>query len=111
LALLTPETPGSITSRVVNDYKNAYEPMGQALMLEIFDMHQTQQDLLPKLGYKLWAINVDYQPTNEGPLKRFCKNGYEVLHMKGTSHFPMIENPMELNKNLELVVHEIKERQ
>ena len=107
MALLTPQTPAEITNRVVKDFRNAYEPMGQAVTPEIFDMYKIQKDLLPKLKYKFYLINVDYIPTSEEPLKQYCKNGYEVLHIKGTSHFPMLETPQELNKKLEQVINEI----
>jgi hypothetical protein len=51
---------------------------------------------------KLYLINVDYMPTNEAPLKKFAAEGYEVKHMKGTCHFPMLENPKELNEKLHI---------
>ncbi|MEJ1238373.1 alpha/beta hydrolase [Chryseolinea sp. T2] len=107
MALLTPETPVEIANRAIKDFRNAYEPMGQAVTPEIFSMYQVQKDLLPKLPFKLYLVNVDYQPTNETPLKEFCKNGYEVLHLRGTSHFPMIERPAELNKQLMHAVNAI----
>jgi sigma-B regulation protein RsbQ len=100
MALLTPATPVQVADRVIKDFRNAYEPMGKAVMAEIFNMYQIHTKLLPKLKYKLHLINVDYQPTNEEPLKKLCKRGYEVLHIKGTSHFPMIEQPADLNEKL-----------
>jgi len=107
MALLTAKTPAAIVSRVVKDYRNAYETMGQQVTPEIFEIYKTQQNLLPKLQTKLYLINVDYMPTNEEPLKQYCANGYEVLHMNGTCHFPMLENPKELNKKIEQVTNEI----
>lgn len=107
LVLLTPETSAEITNRIVSDYRNAYEPMGQVIMPEVFEMYKTQRALLPKLKHKLYLINVDYMPTNEQPLKQYCPNGYEVIHMPGTCHFPMLENPQTLNKHLARIVDEI----
>jgi pimeloyl-ACP methyl ester carboxylesterase len=46
-------------------------------------------------------------PTNEAPLKQYAGSGYEVLHMKGSCHFPMLENPKELNKLLEQTIKKI----
>lgn len=109
MALITPQTPASVTNRVVADYRNAYEPMGQQLMPEVFDMYRMQQKLLPELQYKLYLINVDYMPTNEELLKKYCVHGYELLYLNGTSHFPMIETPQELNKKLEQVIGKILE--
>ena len=82
MALLTPKTPTAIANRVVKAFRDAYEPMGQDVTPEIFEMFKIQQDLLPKLKSKLYLINVDYMPTNEQLLKEYCKNGYELLHIK-----------------------------
>jgi sigma-B regulation protein RsbQ len=107
MALLTPKTSNEITNRVIKDFRNAYKPMGQVVTPEIFGMYKIQQDLLPKLKLKLYLINVDYMPTNEQPLKQNCTNGYEVFHINGTCHFPMLETPDELNSELEKAIHEI----
>ena len=107
MALLTPQTPAAIVNRVVKDFRNAYEPMGRQVTPELFEMYKTQQDLLPKLKLKLYLVNVDYIPTNEEPLKQYCTNGYEVLHLNGTCHFPMLETPGELNTKLEQAVNGI----
>jgi pimeloyl-ACP methyl ester carboxylesterase len=108
MALLTPKTPEKIVYRVVKDFREAYEPMGQQVTPEIFKMYKIQQDLLPKLKPKLYLINVDYIPTNEQPLKQYCANGYKLLHINGTCHFPMLETPQELNKDIEQVINEIR---
>jgi sigma-B regulation protein RsbQ len=99
--LLTKETPAAVDERVISDYRHAYKPMGLKIMPEVFKMYETEKRLLPALTYKLYIINVDYMPINEVPLRQYAKNGYEVFHMKGTSHFPMIESPQKLNKILE----------
>jgi sigma-B regulation protein RsbQ len=108
MSLLTKETPIEITNRVVKDYRNAYQPMGKEITSEIFNLlFKTEKQLLPQLKFKLFLINVDYQPTNEEPLKRYTRNGYEVLHLKGTCHYPMLENPEELNKLLQQTIQKI----
>lgn len=106
-ALLTPKTPKEIADRVENDFRNAYPPMSKEAMSEIFDMYKTEKRLLPQFKLKLHLINVDYTPTNEKPLKRYSGNGYELMHMKGTCHYPMLENPGELNRLLRLTIEEI----
>lgn len=103
-ALLTPKTPAEITDHVIKDYRNAFEPMGMATMPQIFDIYKVQKELLPKLKFKLHLVNVDYIPTNEELLKKYVPAGYDVLYMKGTCHFPMLENPAELNRLLQQVI-------
>jgi sigma-B regulation protein RsbQ len=107
MALVTPQTPQEIINRVINDYRNAYEPMGKETMPQIFEVYSTEQKLLPRLTFKLYLVNVDYMPTNEEPLKQYAKNGYEVLGIKGTCHYPMLENPDALNKSLQQVIQQI----
>ena len=108
MALLTKETPIEITNRVVKDYRNAYQPMGKEITSEIFNLlFETEKKLLPQLKFKLFLINVNYQPTNEEPLKKYAGSGYEVLHLKGTCHYPMLENPEELNKLLQQAIQKI----
>jgi pimeloyl-ACP methyl ester carboxylesterase len=107
MVLLTGKTPPEITNRVVKAYREAHQPMGIETMPEIFDLFETEQKLLPKLKFKLYLVNVDYMPTNEIPLKQYAKHGYEVLHMPGTCHFPMLENPDELNTLLQQVIQKI----
>ncbi len=110
MALLTKQTPPEISNRVVNDYRNAYQPMAIETTPEIFKLFEIEKKLLPQLKLKLYLINVDYTPTNEEPLKQYAAGGYEVLHMKGTCHFPMLENPDELNKLLQQTIEKISKR-
>ncbi len=107
MALLTPQTSVKISSQVVQDYRNAYKPMGIETTKEIFTSYKTQKELLPLLKLKLYLINVDYLPTDENPLKQYAVNGFEVIHMTGTCHFPMLENPDELNEHLQQTINKI----
>jgi len=107
MVLLTEQTPPAIAKRVIEAYRNAYQPMGIAITSEIFNIYQAERKLLPELKFKLYLINVDYMPTNEAPLQQYAGSGYELLHMKGTSHFPMLENSGELNQLLEQVIQKI----
>ncbi len=106
-ALVTPETDSAIVKRVVQDYRNAYQPMARSIAPEIFELYKTERRLIPKLRLKLHLINVDYIPTDEAPLKKFASSGYDIRHMKGTCHYPMLENPQTLNKLLRETIEEI----
>lgn len=106
--LLTNRTPSPIVARVVQDYRNAYEPMGKQLMPELFGFYKSERNLMPRLPLKLYVISVDYMPINEEPLRRFTGKGYKVLHMPGTSHFPMIENPAQLNELIQFCIDEMR---
>jgi sigma-B regulation protein RsbQ len=108
MALLTPATPPAITERVVSAYRDAYRPMGQAIMPTVFAMYGMERVLMPILGNRLFLINVDYVPTNEDTLAQYARNGFEVIRIPGTCHFPMLENPETLNAALEQVLGKIR---
>lgn len=107
MVLVTDNTPDEIKQRVVQDYRNAYEPMGQAIMPEVFIMDKTEKALLPELRLKLYLINVSYMPTNMEALAENVPNDFEVREIAGTSHYPMLENPEILNETLDLVIKQI----
>jgi pimeloyl-ACP methyl ester carboxylesterase len=107
MALLTPETPPQIADRVAYVFRNGCRPMGLGLIPEVFESHLLERELLPKLGCKLYLVNVDYRPTDEGPLKRYAGHGYEIIRLHGTSHFPMLENSKALNAALDGIVRKI----
>jgi sigma-B regulation protein RsbQ len=106
-ALLTSNTPSWLTDRIVAAYRQAYPPMGQATTKQLFGYYERERTLLPQLPVKMHLINVDYQPTNEAPLRRYVKAGYDLLQLPGTSHYPMLESPSLLNDALEQVIGEI----
>jgi len=106
--LLTDKTPGPIADRVVRDYRNSFKPMGMAIMPEMLNLAMIERSLLPRLTLKLYLIMVDYSPINERPLQQYAVNGYEIIHIAGTSHFPMLENPEELNRVLGEVIYKIE---
>lgn len=107
MALVTPSTPVEITNRIVTDFRHTYKPMALEIMGKFFDTYETEKELLPKLQYKLYLVNVDYFPTNEEPLKKYAGSGYEIIHIKGTSHYPMIETPQLLNEAIQKVIVKI----
>ncbi len=56
----------------------------------------------------MFLINVDNTPTNEELLKKYAASGYDILMIKGTCHFPMIEKPNEFNLLLQDIIIKIK---
>ena len=106
-ALLTEQTPPEITEKVVSAFRNAYQPMGEEIMPQVFQLYKTEQKLLPQLKLKLHLINVNYILTKEARLKEYAGKGYEIQHMQGTCHYPMLENPKELNRLLQNAIDEI----
>lgn len=107
LALITEGTPHEIADRIVDAYRTACAPMGLELMAEFFKLYELERDLLPKLKFTLYLINVEYLPVDENPLKMYAGHGYNIQHMEGTCHFPMLENPDKLNELLNNAIEQI----
>lgn len=107
-ALTSPTTAPEIVNRVVVDYQNSYEPMGIQIMPEVLNFSEFDKEWLPKLKLKLYLINVRYTPTDVSLLEKYVGLEYELLEIDGTSHFPMLESPQELNESLALFIRKIE---
>lgn len=110
MMLVSEATPTEITERVIHDYRGAYQPLGQATTPEIFEMYKHEAELLPRLGLKLHLINVNNIPTNTAALEKHAVSGFELVEIEGTSHYPMLEKPDELNAALDKVISEIAQQ-
>jgi len=72
-----------------------------------------KRSILHNLNFKKISAGSLYKhlevlyPTDEQLLKQYCSNGYEVFHLNGTCHFPMLEIPRELNKKIEQAINEV----
>lgn len=110
MVLLTPQTPQWITDKIVAAYRNSYEPMGQQTLPQFFVMDRIERDVLPSLKIKMNLINVSYMPTNKEALERNAVNGYALIEIAGTCHYPMLESPKALNEALDEVIDGVLEQ-
>jgi pimeloyl-ACP methyl ester carboxylesterase len=106
-ALLSPSTDIEISNRLVKDCREFDPKIGVPLIASSFSYFSREMELLQQLKFKLYLINVDYFPTNEVLLNKYANCGYEVLHLKGSCHYPMIENPLEFNHLLHNIIMKI----
>jgi len=107
-ALLSPSTDITIVDRVVSDYRNMDKNIGFDLISSAFTYYERERELMTQLKFKIYLINVDNIPTNEELLKKYAASGYDILPIKGTCHFPMIEKPDEFNRLLQDIIAKIK---
>ena len=108
--LLTEKTDKSITERVVGDFKSISPKVGIPMNEDFFHFPQKEETLLSKLNKRIYLVNTDYQPTNEASLEKTLKDNYQLKIIKGSSHFPMIENPVDLNDTLENFIEDILDK-
>jgi pimeloyl-ACP methyl ester carboxylesterase len=106
-ALLSPSTDKAIAARVVTEYRNMDKNIGIDIIYSAFTFYKREQELMTQLKLKMYLINVDNIPTNEESLKKYAAAGYEILPIKGTCHFPMIEKPDEFNQLLQSIIVKI----
>lgn len=109
MVLVTPQTPQWITDKVVTAFRNSYEPMGQQTLPQFFVMDQIEREVLPSLRLKMNLINVNYMPTNVQALEKNAGNGYALIEIAGTCHYPMLESPKALNEALDEVIDGVLE--
>ena len=105
--LMTPDTPANVRERVLRSFGSADREIGLQLMEQINAAHIEEARLMPEMKVKMHLINVANSPTNEAPLRKFAGNGYSLREIKGTSHYPMIENPAALNNAIRETVEQI----
>ena len=102
--LLTPQTDSVLTKKIVKAYRTANPIMGTQSIMALFGYPERERELLGQLKWKLYLLNVEYVPTNEELLQKYTRAGYEVVTLKGTCHFPMLEHPQELNEAFDEVI-------
>ncbi len=106
-ALLSNSTDKAIVNRVVADYRNMDKNIGLSLISDVFTYYERERELMNHLKFKMYLLNVDNFPTNEELLKKHAGSGFEITQIKGTCHYPMIENTNEFNRLLHDIIIKI----
>ncbi len=98
--LFVPSTPQNVREKVKESFAETEPEISIDTFRNLMAFSDTFSELLQLLPLKLFLINSDASPTDEKSLEEKCKNGYEVLYIHNTSHYPMIEKPKEFNRLL-----------
>jgi len=101
-------TTGAIRERVKHDFAFADPDVAFQVLADLLKYDMTLTERLPELRKKLYLINSDMTPTNTDGLAEFCGNGFEVLPIHATGHYPMIEKPLIFNALLQQAVSQIR---
>ena len=105
--LLSPATDESVAKRIKSDFANADAKIGFLSFSNYVAYTLNESDKLRNLNYKLHLLNSNYTPTNIQGLEKNCKNSFEVYEMQASSHYPMIENHIEFNRQLQKIINQI----
>ena len=105
--LFPPNAESVSVTRVINDIRNSDSVIAVRVIRALAERAQTERDLMRQLHHKLYLVNGDMYPTQLDTLQKYCKASAEVVYVRGTGHYPMIEKPAEFNAALEKVIHRI----
>lgn len=105
--LFTSSPDTLVRNRVIKDFKMNDSAVAVKVLRSLVDVSQEETNMMQQLTHKLYLINVDVNPTQIDSLRKVCKASAEVVTIKGTSHYPMIERPAEFNAALEKVIRMI----
>ena len=93
-----------VINRIVKDYKSADPKVALAVYQNVIQSQAMEKAQLRRLPFKLYLINSDYSPIDEDALARYAPYGYQLTQVYGAGHFPMVEQPVQLNAALDSVL-------
>ena len=102
--LFPPLADSAIVNRVANDFKKSDSVISVKVLRSVSEAWQNERDLMQKLSHKLYLVNSDMNPTQIDSLRKYCRASAEVVYVKGTGHYPMIEKTTEFNQAFEKVL-------
>jgi pimeloyl-ACP methyl ester carboxylesterase len=103
--LFPPNADSVSVNRVINDIRNSDSVISVKVIRALAETAQSERDMMQQLRHKLYLVNSDMYPTQLDTLRKYCKASADVVYVKGTGHYPMIEKPAEFNAALEKVIH------
>jgi pimeloyl-ACP methyl ester carboxylesterase len=105
--LFMPSTSEEVRKRIKQDFAEADPTVSISTFRNLMSHSDKLGELLQLSPLKLFLINSDAIPTDEMSLAVNCKNGYEVLYIHDTGHYPMIEKTQEFNILLSQAISKI----
>lgn len=90
----------AVSNRIMNDYTNADPGIAVPILMNLFPKAADAKNKLPKLQFPLRIIMCSYSPFDSTAFETYCKNGYEIVMIDSSGHFPMVEQPQKFNKAL-----------
>ena len=102
--LFHPKTDTLIVQRVVNDISNSDSIAAASCIESLINYPEAKK--LEKLPLKLHLIHCDFSPTIEDGLKETGID-YEIVTIRESGHYPMIEKPKEFNQALAATISKI----
>jgi len=96
--ILSKDTP--VINKIVNSYKRASPDIAVASLMNVYPKSAEAKNKLFNLAFSMKFIMCTNTPYDEQALRQYCKQGYRIITINDSGHFPMVEQPVEFNKAL-----------
>jgi len=93
----SPNTPEAVKTRVINEALSRQPETAVAILKGIFAY--TPGPTLKEIKVPIKAINADLNPTNLEINRKYAPQ-FDAVIIKGTGHYPMLEDPARFNQML-----------
>lgn len=90
----------AIVQRIVNSYKEADPTIAVPTLMNLYPKAAEAKNKLRLMPFAMKFVMSTNTPYDEKALKTYCKQGYQIITIDSTGHFPMIERPRQFNKAL-----------
>lgn len=101
----SPTTPAAVKDRVIKEVTSRPPELAIAVLEGIF-----AYDAVPALRavkVPIRAINADMNPTNLDVNRKYASQ-FDAVIMKGSGHYPMLEDPAQFNKLLAEAIQSVR---
>ena len=105
--LFQPATDSITRARVTNDILQTPPEIAVKVLKENSLFSQQQQSAMQSLRIPLMLLNSDAYPVSADSLNKYCKQGYMIETIKGSGHYPMLEQPAAFNQALQRLLDQI----
>ena len=107
-SLFPPKYPDSaLMKRVVKDILKTDTTVSINTLNAIIQNELTAVERLTKVKIPVHVITSDYAPVNRSVMEKYCTAGFKEKIIRGTGHYPMIEQPAEFNRLLLETINDI----
>jgi pimeloyl-ACP methyl ester carboxylesterase len=101
----SPSTPAAVKERVLADMASRQPETAVAILRAVFAYDAAPA--LREIKVPIRAINADLQPTNLEVNHKYAPQ-FEAVIIKGTGHYPMLEDPARFNSMLTDILRQLR---
>lgn len=91
----------AVIHRIVQSYRQADPKIAVSTLMNLYPKAAQAKDKLRQLPFVMKFIMCTNTPYDEAALKTYCQQGYQIVKLDSSGHFPMVERPRAFNKALQ----------